>query len=38
MVRTTVTVRRIAMAGQNDLRLQVDSSGYGRVEVVDFKP
>jgi hypothetical protein len=38
MVRTTVTVRRIPMAGQNDLRLQVHSSGYGRVEVVDFKP
>jgi hypothetical protein len=38
MVRTTVTVRRIAMAGQKDLRLQVHSSGYGRVEVVDFKP
>ena len=26
------------MAGQNDPRLQVHSSGYGRVEVVDFKP
>jgi hypothetical protein len=38
MVRAAVTVRRIAMARQNDLRLELCSADNGRVEVVDFKP
>src|ERR1043166_1007128 len=38
MVWTTVAVGRIAMPWQDDLRLQVRSSGNGRFEIVHFKP
>ena len=38
MVRTAVTVERIAMAWHDDLSLQFLSARDGRVEVVDFKP
>src|SRR5439155_26715474 len=38
MVRTAVTVRRIAMARKEDLSLQIRGAGNGRVEVANFKP
>ena len=38
MVRTTITVGWIAMARQDDLRLQLRSSGSGGIKVADFKP
>src|SRR5437667_12472754 len=38
MVRTAVTVGRIAMAWHDDLSLQVLSACHGRLEVVEFKP
>ena len=38
MVRTAVTVGRMAMARQDDLCLQVRGPDNGRVEVANFKP
>jgi hypothetical protein len=38
MVRTTVTLGRIAMAREYDLRTQLRGAGNGRLEVVNFKP
>lgn len=38
MVRTTVAIRRIAMARENDFRLQFRDAGRGLLEVIDFKP
>ncbi len=38
MVRTTVVVRRVAMARQDDFRLQFQGTGMGRVKIINFKP
>jgi len=38
MVRTTVTVGRIPMTRQDNLCLQLHSTGGGCINVADFKP